>query len=106
MREARCRTCGRLFILAPEHAMIDSRGAYCKPTCWLHRPPQTKGKGRTAKKVEQCTLDGELIAVFDSSYQADIETGLLKSGIERAIKSGNAYHGFIWRHAKESADNG
>lgn len=105
--ESKCRTCGRLFIPAPEHALKDCRGIYCKPTCFLNRPaPPPKGSGRKTKPVEQCTLDGEVIAIYPGAFQAEVETGLLKSGIVRAITKKMVYHGYIWRYKDEKGGEG
>ena len=102
MTEARCKTCGRLFILAPEHAFRDNRGAYCKPTCWLHRnDKKTKSKGRPTLKVEQYTKEGVLLKTYESTKQASSETGFYYQSLARACRHRELYRGYLWRYVEE-----
>ena len=107
LNEAKCRTCGRLFIPAPQNVLKDNRGVYCKPTCYLHRnDKKTEGKGRAARMVEQYTKDGELIKTFESAKRAAIDLGLFYPALARAIRQNDVYHGFRWKYKERSVDNG
>jgi hypothetical protein len=91
-----------LFIPAPEHALKDNRGVYCKPTCFLHRDDKkTEGKGRTARKVEQYTREGEYIKTYDSAKQAAIETGYFYPALAKAVRHNEVYHGYLWRYIEK-----
>lgn len=52
------------------------------------------------KKTTQHTLDGELVGVFDSTFEAERKTGLKAKGIQRCARGeAKTYKGYIWRYA-------
>lgn len=97
MVEDVCPTCGKKFIAAPEHALVDKEGRkYCKPTCFLHRP-QKPIRGRKPKRVFQYTLDGQIVQVYRGAlYAADIN-GFAANQITKACREGTKYRGFLWK---------
>ena len=102
--EKKCVKCGKMFIPASQHALVDSRGAYCKPTCWIHRDDdRTDGRkvGRCTYAVKQYTREGELVATYDSAAMAGDAMGCVPSTIAEACRSGRPYHGFLWKYAKD-----
>ena len=103
-----------MFIPAPQHAHVDSKGAYCKPTCWLHRNDGVRdGRRYTGRKrVIQRTVDGEIVRVFDSAIDAAELFGCPPQSIGGACRNGSKSHGYYWsyeeglkRDATDSQDN-
>lgn len=98
--EAKCRYCGRMFVPASHHALRDTYGLYCKPTCFLHRDEVNK---RKTKKVEQIK-NGEVVKVHASAVEAAMQFYCDPKLIRYAIKDGTTYRGFIWRYKGEQDD--
>lgn len=100
--ESKCATCGKVFIKAPEHALVDGTKAYCKPTCFLHRHDNKKkgcGVGRKAKRVAKVNDDGEIIEVYDSAKAVsetlpNHDVKGIQNGIRRCVK----YRGYRWKY--------
>ena len=100
MIEVTCAHCGKSFLPAPQHAMKDGRGLYCKPTCWLHRNDGVKkpcGSGRKASKVAQYTKDGDLVKVYDSAKEIERILGYDAKSIRAYIYKKSPYKGFVWK---------
>ena len=53
------------------------------------------------KRVEQLTLDGELIATFESQTSAANAVGIKNNALLRAVKNNGICKGFRWRYAEE-----
>ena len=103
MLEARCPHCGKWFIPAPQHAMRDSRGAYCKPTCWIHRNDGIENSyKRKGQKVIQCNLDGAVVKMFDTLAEAGRSLYCSAQSIGRACRHKEVYRGYKWRYAEEN----
>ena len=102
MFEVKCKTCGKMFIPAPQHTLVDDRGYYCKPTCFLNR--DRKGvRGKKSQKVIMCDLNGKELRVFRSaSNAAESYIGYVKS-IREACREGTPYLGHLWKY--EETDN-
>lgn len=100
MLETKCPRCGKVFIPAPQHAHVDSRGAYCKPTCWLHRDDGVRdGRRYTGKKrVVQRTVDGKVVEVFESLHDAAEAIGGNSHNIGKACREGNRSYGYYWSY--------
>jgi hypothetical protein len=98
MIEQKCATCGKAFIPAPQHALRDERGFYCKPTCFLHRAKAKKpcGRGRTAHKVAQYTKDGKIVKVYESAKQIEVELGFDAKNLRAHIYQKRPYRGYVW----------
>lgn len=58
--------------------------------------PETK---KTAVKVQQYTLEGELVAEYDSISEAGRQTGISKGSISSALKSGKNTGNYVWKSA-------
>ena len=55
MIESKCAHCGKMFIPSTQHALIDGKKIYCKPTCFLHRKDGIKkpcGSGRRQARLQ------------------------------------------------------
>ena len=104
MLETRCPHCGRMHIPAPQHAMVDSRGAYCKPTCWLHRNDNVRDKRRYngKKRVIQRTLDGVIVKVFESAHDAAEAVGGIYQSVAKACREGVKCYGYYWSYEEVS----
>jgi hypothetical protein len=53
------------------------------------------------KRVRQMTLDGEVIAEYESAAEAARQTGFCKGGISSSCngeKGFERYHGYIWKY--------
>lgn len=98
MEECICPTCGKKFIPAPQHALRDDKGFYCKCTCFLHRPKKAP-RGKKRRKVEQYTADGVLVNTYASLTQAYQYSGHWMKGIQKACQDGTEYCGFRWKYA-------
>ena len=100
MREVICAKCGKLFFPAPQHALVDENGMYCKPTCFLHRERNTNVDGRTrkARAVVMCDQDGKEVASFRSATNAAEELGADYKGIQVACRDGSTYLGYLWKY--------
>ena len=104
MSDAICPRCGARFRTAPQHAMVDERGAYCKPTCWIHRDDDVKkpcGSGRKASKVALCDKDGQVLKVYDSAKEVERIYGYDAKILRACISKGTPYRGFMWKYVKE-----
>lgn len=101
MIEVTCAHCGKSFILAPQHALRDGKGFYCKPTCFLHRNDNVKkpcGSGRKASKVAKYTKAGDLVQVYESAKEAERLEGYDAKGIMSCIYNKKPYKGFMWEY--------
>ena len=54
---------------------------------------------KAAVKVQQYTLDGQLVAEYDSISEAGRQTGISKGSISAAIKSGKPTGEYTWKNA-------
>ena len=104
MLETKCPHCGKMHIPAPQHAHVDSRGAYCKPTCWLHRNDNVRDKRRYTgkKRVIQRTLDGVIVKVFESAIDAAGLFNCPPNSIAKACREGVKCHGYYWSYEEVS----
>ena len=71
---------------------------------WFDRERKVKRIGHrfNAKKVEQYSRDGELLAVYDNMAQASRETNTNYTGICNALNDrAKSAGGYIWKYAKE-----
>ena len=104
VKEVKCPKCGKMFIPAGQHAHVDYRGFYCKPTCWLHRSDDITDERKVRKNtyaVQQYTREGELVATYESAAIAGDAMSCVASTIAEACRSGRPYHGFLWKYAKD-----
>ena len=62
----------------------------------------TKRKNGEARKVEQFTLDGQLVRQWDAIVDAARAHDGTPTGVSYAAIHGNAYRGFLWRYKKEA----
>lgn len=100
--ERTCAKCGKVFIPAPQHALVDNKGAYCSCACFLHRKDGRDGRGRKGYRVMQFTKDGEHVKTYDSARIAGELFGVSANDICEYCRSGRPYHGFIWKYAKDA----
>ena len=89
MIEVYCSKCGKMFIPAPQHIYKDHKGIYCSWTCFNHRNDGELIQHSRPRiyKVEQYSLDGELIAVFQSSTEAMASTMSLEAISSSEVKT-------------------
>lgn len=59
----------------------------------------TADNSKQPVKVQQYTLEGELVAEYDSISQAGKQTGISKSTISAAIKNGKNAGNYVWKSA-------
>lgn len=111
LHEKHCRKCGKEIYVTPGWAYKDPSGYYCSWKCFNHRFDGADGKSIKAKmhqprRIEQLSLDGELIRTFDNAYDAALEVdglfqsiyticGLYKKGIKKKYKK------YYWRYEEE-----
>ena len=101
MIETHCPRCGRRFIPAPQHVFVDNRGAYCKPTCWLHRNDGIEDKRKCkGQKVAQYNLDGTIIKTFDTLAEAGRSLNCAAQSISYACRHNEEYRGYKWRYVE------
>lgn len=103
--ERLCSRCGKNFIVAPEHMYRDEKKPsliYCSYTCWIHSDDDKpkKKKGTVPKMVEQYSMAGELIRVYQSSNQAADYIGCCTGKLQAACRKGNIFMGYKWRYVK------
>lgn len=100
MIEVYCSKCGKMFIPAPQHIYKDHKGIYCSWTCFNHRNDGELIQHSRPRiyKVEQYSLDGELIAVFQSSTEAAEYINGTANALRIACRSKTPYKGFMWRY--------
>lgn len=104
-----CEKCGKSFIPTYEWVYKDNEKYYCSWTCYNHRndfkkdQPNKNAANIHTKRVEQYTLDGQLIAVFDSAQSAAEAVGCGKTDQIRNVCNGRAdtCKGFVWKYANE-----
>lgn len=63
------------------------------------KPITTETNSKQPVKVQQYTLEGELVAEYDSISQAGRQTGISKGSISAALKSGKPTGEYIWKNA-------
>jgi hypothetical protein len=71
---------------------------------WFNRERKVKRIGHrfNAKKVEQYSMDGELLAVYENMAQASRKTGVNYTGICNALNGrAKTAGGYVWKYAKE-----
>lgn len=108
-KTVKCPKCGKLFESTPLWVYKDEKGIYCTWTCYNHRNDRKKDHPNNSaakihtKRVEQYTLDGQLIAVFDSAQSAAEAVGCSKTDQIRNVCRGRAEtcRGFVWKYADE-----
>lgn len=101
MLEAICPKCGKRFVPAPQHAHVDHRGAYCKPTCWLHRDDGVEDKRKTkGQKVVQYNLDGTVVATFDTLNEVALVLNCSPQRVSLACRNKTEFRGYKWRYAE------
>jgi len=91
--EAKCRYCGRTFVPAPHHALKDTNGLYCKPTCFLHRDELHK-----RKKKRVLAFRGDEVEIFKSATDAANQFGTDAKVIRNACHNGEKYRGYTWKY--------
>lgn len=89
-----CRYCGKEFVPAPQHALRDTYGFYCKPTCFLHRDELKKKRG---KRVQMYRGD-ELLEVFKTSTAAAQWVAGEPKLVRDACRRGTKYKGYSWKY--------
>ena len=106
--ESKCVKCGKLFIPAPQHALVDYRGYYCSCTCFLHRNDGVQEEKRGAKpcKVERYTKDGKYMKTYKDAKQAAFEVDGNDKSLARAIRTGTLYRQSYWKYAEKELDDG
>ena len=100
LEESYCKKCGKEFYPGPEHVYRDREGWYCCWTCFNHRNDDKikKKKGTAAYRVERCDLEGNVIDIFKSSYEAAETLNCQPDGIKEACRVGKEYKGYLWRY--------
>lgn len=101
-----CVMCGKNFFpTRPEYAWGDC----CSYSCMLQkeREKERDRKGGKTRPVEQYTLDGVLLARFDSAKAAALHVGLTKDRYIRDCCTGKVKTsaGYVWRYKEESDDD-
>lgn len=100
--ESKCPKCGKTFIAAPQHALVDNKGKYCSCTCFIHRNDTVSDARRKAQyKVLQYTKDGAYIKTYDSARTAAELFGCSSNLIANCCRKGTPYRGFLWKYAKD-----
>lgn len=65
--------------------------------------PEMCSHKRQRKPVEQYSLDGELVTIWDSMAEAAAVLGITKRGIRASATDGSKpYKGFMWRYLNET----
>lgn len=96
--ESTCATCGKKFFPAPQHALYDKYGVYCKPTCFLHRKKKYDYQ-RKVKRVVQLDDDGAILNVFNSANDAaETLPKVCADMVREACRKGVRYKGCWWRY--------
>lgn len=99
MLETKCPKCGKRFVPAPQHAHVDYRGAYCKPTCWLHRDDGVENKRKLkGQKVVQYNPDGTIVNSFDTITEAALTLKCSTYRISLACRNKAEFRGYKWRY--------
>lgn len=91
--EVTCRYCGKKFVPAPQHALKDTYGQYCKPTCFLHRDELKKPR---SKRV--FAFSGDEVEIFSSATVAASKLGGEAKLIRDACRKGTTYKGYTWKY--------
>ena len=91
--EATCRWCGKKFVPAPYHALKDTYGVYCKPTCYLHGAELT-----APKKKKVLAICGYEVKRFKSAREAAERFGSDPKVIRKACRNGERHKGYIWTY--------
>jgi hypothetical protein len=56
----------------------------------------------TSKPVEQYTLDGRFVQLFEGTADVDRKTGILQSSIAQACRGEiKTSHGYIWKYKEQ-----
>lgn len=96
-----CAKCGKEFCAAPYHVYKRNRNWYCSWTC-LNHSRDSRNKLVNAKRVEQLTLDGKSVKVFQSVANAVEYYGrMTPSNLRLACTKNTPYHGYLWRYVEE-----
>jgi hypothetical protein len=100
----KCAKCGKEFFATPSHVYKERVGKnprkwYCSWTCFNHR--KEPKKFANCQKVEQLTLDGKSVKIFQSATNAHDCTGFKYEGIRQACKEHTPFKGYLWRYVEE-----
>lgn len=91
--EATCRYCGKKFVPAIEHALKDTYGVYCKPTCYL------KGENLSKRKCRRVfAFKGDYVETYSSAVNAARKLGLEPKMIRKSCRDGSTYNGYTWKY--------
>lgn len=90
----KCRYCGKKFVPAPQHALKDTYGMYCKPTCYLHGANLTKSNC----KVVLMYRGDELLEEFKTATAAAQWVSGEPKLIRDACRKGTKYKGYTWKY--------
>lgn len=91
--ERKCRYCGKKFVPAPKHALKDTYGLYCRPTCYLHR-----GELRVPRCKRVFAFRGDQVEIFSSATMAADQLGTEPKLIRKACKDGLTHKGYTWKY--------
>ena len=91
--EATCRYCGKKFVPAAEHALKDTYGMYCKPTCYLKGENLSKGRCRRV-----LAFKGDYVETYSSAVNAARKLGLEPKSIRKSCRDGSTYKGYTWKY--------
>ena len=94
LEEKKCPLCGKKFVPAPQHALRDARGFYCKPTCFLHRDELHV---RKRKKVRMYKGE-EFVKEFNSATAAAHHFNTNPKCIGTACRQGTTYRGYTFKY--------
>lgn len=98
-----CPECGKEFFPFPEHAYKFGGMRLCSWSCLNSRRKKAKSGRRGIKRVEQYTLDGELVRVFDSVNQAAEYMGCCPETIREVCRGKQkAALKFIWKYKSDT----
>lgn len=108
MYESRkCPICGKEFYPSGRWAYKKLGKYFCSWSClrkWEkanEEKTKMENKKYHYKKVEQLTLEGELVRIFDNVDDAVAEIDGTSYGIRNACRTSGVYKGYLWRYCEE-----
>ena len=91
--KCQCRVCKNIWFANPD--CLINRNSGC-PEC-----SKKKSIEKRSKPVVQCSMNGEIIKKYDSSKEAERETGIFASNIAKACSGRNkSAGGFRWKRVE------
>ena len=100
----KCRKCGKEIFPTPQWVYKDEWGYYCSWKCFNHRFDGLKKKDQKNyhyKPVEQLTLDGEPVQIFENAYAAAAAVDCSIEWLRRACRIGEVCKNHLWQYVEE-----